>query len=47
VIGIFSFGFIDETFGMKTSVLILIVFFLLGLIALFRARHHYYLKPKS
>jgi UMF1 family MFS transporter len=46
VIGIFSFGYIDETFGMKTSVLILIVFFLLGLIALFRARHHYYLKPQ-
>lgn len=43
VIGMFSFGFIDETFGMKTSVLILIVFFALGLVALFRARHHHYL----
>ncbi len=40
VIGIFSFGFIDEVFGMKTSVLILIVFFALGLIALTRARYH-------
>lgn len=43
VIGMFSFGFIDETFGMKTSVLILIVFFALGLVALLRARHHQYL----
>lgn len=43
VIGIFSFGYIDETFGMKTSVLILIVFFVLGLAALFRARHHHHL----
>jgi UMF1 family MFS transporter len=34
VIGIFSFGYIDELFGMKNSVLILIVFFVLGLIAL-------------
>ncbi len=34
VIGIFSFGFIDEAFGMKNSVLILIVFFVLGLSAL-------------
>lgn len=47
VIGIFSFGFIDETFGMKTSVLILIVFFVIGLLSLFRARHHYYLKSHS
>lgn len=39
VIGIFTFGYIDETFGMKNSVLILIVFFLLGLIFLGRARH--------
>jgi len=34
VIGIFSFGFIDELFGMKNSVLALIVFFVLGLIGL-------------
>lgn len=39
VIGIFTFGYIDEVFGMKNSVLILIVFFLLGLISLGRARH--------
>ena len=38
VIGIFTFGFIDETFGMKNSVLMLIVFFVLGFIALARAR---------
>lgn len=34
VIGIFSFGYIDELFGMKNSVLILIVFFAIGFIAL-------------
>lgn len=39
VIGIFTFGFIDEIFGMKHSVLILIVFFVLGLTALFVARY--------
>lgn len=39
VIGIFTFGYIDETFGMKNSVLILIVFFILGLSSLARARH--------
>jgi len=39
VIGIFTFGYIDETFGMKNSVLILIVFFILGLISLARAQH--------
>jgi UMF1 family MFS transporter len=38
VIGIFSFGYIDETFGMKNSVLVLLVFFLLGLIALNKVR---------
>ena len=38
VIGIFTFGFIDETFGMKNSVLMLIVFFAFGFIALARAR---------
>jgi MFS transporter, UMF1 family len=38
VIGIFTFGFIDELFGMKNSVLMLIVFFVLGLAALMRAR---------
>ena len=34
VIGIFSFGYIDELFGMKNSVLILIVFFVIGFIGL-------------
>ena len=34
VIGMFSFGFIDEQLGMKNSVLSLIVFFTLGLIGL-------------
>jgi MFS transporter, UMF1 family len=38
VIGIFAFGYIDELFGMKNSVLSLIVFFVLGFIALFIAR---------
>lgn len=38
VIGIFAFGYIDELFGMKNSVLSLIVFFVLGFIALFVAR---------
>ena len=39
VIGIFTFAYIDETFGMKNSVLILIIFFILGLSSLARARH--------
>lgn len=39
VIGIFCFGFIDELFGMKNSVLSLIVFFALGFIGLLVARH--------
>lgn len=30
VIGIFTFGFVDELFGMKHSVLALIIFFVLG-----------------
>ena len=34
VIGVFTFGFIDELLGMKNSVLSLIVFFVLGFIAL-------------
>ena len=34
VIGIFTFGYIDELMGMKKSVLSLIVFFVLGLGAL-------------
>jgi len=34
VLGIFTFGFIDEFFGMKNSVLALILFFVLGFIAL-------------
>ncbi len=38
VFGIFSFGYIDEVFGMKNSVLVLIVFFGLGLAGLFVAR---------
>jgi UMF1 family MFS transporter len=40
VIGIFSFGYIDETFGMKNSVLILIIFFILGLFSLAKARNN-------
>ena len=35
VIGIFTFGYIDEVLGMKNSVLSLIVFFVLGFAALF------------
>ncbi|RAV99176.1 MFS transporter [Pseudochryseolinea flava] len=38
VIGIFAFGYIDELFGMKNSVLSLIVFFVIGLIGLRIAR---------
>ena len=38
VFGIFSFGYVDEVFGMKNSVLVLIVFFGLGLAGLFVAR---------
>ena len=34
VIGIFAFGYIDELFGMKNSVLLLIIFFILGLTGL-------------
>ena len=45
VIGMFSFGFIEELTGsMKNSVLSLIVFFILGLIWLIRAQS---LKPKT
>lgn len=40
VIGIFTFGFIDEIFGMKNSVLMLIVFFVLGLAALVKAKSY-------
>ena len=43
VIGIFSFGYIDERFGMKNSVLILIVFFVLGFLSLSIARR----KPET
>jgi MFS transporter, UMF1 family len=38
VFGIFSFGYIDEIFGMKNSILVLIIFFVLGQLALFVAR---------
>jgi UMF1 family MFS transporter len=38
VFGIFSFGYIDEIFGMKRSILVLIVFFVVGLLALLVAR---------
>jgi len=34
VIGVFTFGVIDEVLGMKNSVLSLILFFVLGFIAL-------------
>lgn len=37
VIGMFSFGYIDELAGMKNSVLSLIIFFVFGLIGLFAA----------
>lgn len=39
VIGIFTFGFIDELLGMKNSVLALIVFFILGFIGLLITRY--------
>ncbi len=38
VIGIFTFGYIDELFGMKHSVLALIVFFAIGFAALWIAK---------
>jgi UMF1 family MFS transporter len=38
VVGIFAFGYIDELFGMKNSVLSLIVFFVIGFIGLVIAR---------
>jgi UMF1 family MFS transporter len=38
VIGIFSFGYIDELFGMKNSVLALIFFFAVGLFGLLLAK---------
>ncbi|QEH40599.1 MFS transporter [Chitinophaga sp. XS-30] len=39
VIGLFSFGWIDQEFGMRNSVLVLILFFSIGLIWLFSALH--------
>lgn len=39
VLGVFTFGFIDEWLGMKNSVLALIVFFVLGFIALAITRY--------
>jgi UMF1 family MFS transporter len=39
VVGIFTFGFIDEMLGMKNSVLALIVFFVLGFFALAVTRY--------
>lgn len=39
VIGIFTFGYIDEMFEMKNSVLALIVFFAIGFAALLMAKH--------
>ncbi len=38
VIGIFTFGYIDEEMGMKNSVLSLIVFFVMGAICLLIAK---------
>lgn len=38
VVGIFAFGYIDEIFGMKNSVLTLIVFFAVGFLALLVTR---------
>jgi MFS transporter, UMF1 family len=42
VIGIFTFGYIDELMGMKNSVLALIVFFVLGYVALIITRYKEY-----
>ena len=46
VVGIFTFGFIDEYLGMKNSVLALIAFFVLGFIALAVTRNRELRKPK-
>jgi MFS transporter, UMF1 family len=46
VVGIFSFGYIDEIFGMKNSVLVLIVFFVIGFTGLSISRRKQ-LKPAS
>lgn len=46
VVGIFTFGFIDEYLGMKNSVLALIAFFVLGFIALAITRNRELRKPK-
>jgi len=40
VIGIFTFGYVDELFGMKNSVLALIVFFVVGFLGLVMARRN-------
>lgn len=45
VVGIFTFGFIDEYLGMKNSVLALIVFFVLGFLALAVTRNRELRKP--
>ena len=47
VIGTLTFGFIDELFGMKNSVLALIVFFILGFIALAVTRYKQQNQPLS
>lgn len=46
VVGIFTFGFIDEYLGMKNSVLALIAFFVLGFIALAITRNRELRKHK-
>ena len=47
VIGIFTFGYIDELMGMKNSVLALILFFIIGFCALLVTRYKEYHSNKS
>jgi UMF1 family MFS transporter len=42
VLGVFTFGFLDENFGMKTSVLGIMIFFALGLTGLAVTRRRQY-----
>jgi UMF1 family MFS transporter len=47
VTGIFSFGYIDEMFGMKKSILVLTIFFALGISALIIARRNQIRYPSA
>jgi UMF1 family MFS transporter len=47
VIGIFTFGYVDELMGMKNSVLALIIFFILGFCALLVTRYKEYHSNKT